>query len=439
MKKIYVALLLFISALGFSKDLTSTAYWGYENKEQILSSRNSSTAATLTLTYPNGDNILEAGKTQRITWESSEINTTVSIEFSRNNGGTWSTVSTTSADLGYYDLKVPNQISNTCLIRISGGGLSDTSNGTFSIIKDEDVVYRIVVLGSSTAEGVGPDDINDSWVNRYKTYLNQKDTRFEVINLGKGGYSTYDILPTGTPIKDGVSRTIDTQRNVTKALSYNPGGIIINMPSNDAAYGYPAEDQMNNYDLISKKIADAEIPLWVTSVQPKDFGTNTTKKNIQLEMLQAVDEKFGNMTIDFWTDLGQEDNNGILPQYDSGDGTHMNAAGHLVLFNRVVDKDIDVRVKSDIDLSIDDEITTAGHFIIYPNPVNERCTIQLDKQANGDALITVYDLLGKTVYSAVTPLQNGKATWSKGALKAGIYILQVSYNEKINAQRLLIH
>ncbi|MGB3773732.1 MAG: GDSL-type esterase/lipase family protein, partial [Leeuwenhoekiella sp.] len=313
-------------------------------------------------------------------------------------------------------------------------------NSTFSVIANDGDVYRIVVLGSSTAQGVGPEDPADSWVNRYERYLTQQDSRFEIINLARGGYTTYDILPTGTRIKDGVNRTVDTERNVTRALSLDPGGIIINMPSNDAAYGYPAEDQLDNYDIISSIIEDQNVPLWVTSVQPKDFGTNTTNKNIQLEMLEAVEDKFGDMTIDFWSGLGQSNNNGILPQYDSGDGTHMNAAGHKILLDRVVGADVGVRIKNDANgLSIDEPMVAQGSFTIFPNPVNDRCTIRLAEQIDADATITVYDLLGKIVYSAPASINNGRATWSKGSIKAGLYILQVAYNKKINAQRLLIH
>jgi len=396
--------------------------------------------ATLALIYPNGGNVLEVGKTQRITWNSTSINTTIDIEFSSNNGASWSNVATAPADLEYYDFKVPNKISKSCLIRISGGGVSDTSGSAFSVIENEGEVYRIVVLGSSTAEGIGPENINDAWVNLYRDYLTQQDSRFEVINLGKGGFSTYDILPTGTQIKAGVGRTIDTQRNVTKALSLDPGGIIINMPSNDAAYGFPVEDQLANYDLISGLIDDQNIPLWVTSVQPKNFGSNTTNKNIQLEMLDAVEEKFGDMTIDFWTGLGQSNNNGILPEYDAGDGTHMNGAGHKILFDRVVGAEVGATVKDNASgLSVESEQFSKGNFMVYPNPVLNRATIQLPESVNTEVTITLYDLLGKTVYKAKTKINGGKTTFSKGDIKAGLYILQVAYDKKINAQRLLIH
>ena len=110
-----------------------------------------------------------------------------------------------------------------------------------------------------------------------------------------------------------------------------------------------------------------------------------------------VEKKFGKKrTIDFWTGLGKNDNNGILPAYDSGDGTHMNAAGHRILFNRVIDAEVGIKVKNDFNgLSVQSEQLNAASFTVYPNPVTDRCTIQLSKNTNTEAEITLYDLLGK--------------------------------------------
>ncbi len=294
----------------------------------------------LTLNYPNGGHIWEVNKTVRVKWQSIAIDDML-IEFSSNNGSTWSTIATAPASVQYYDMTVPDVISTNCLVRISGEGLSDTSEATFETIPNEGVVYRIVVLGSSTAAGTGPSDQNDAWVPKYNKYLTEMDTRYELINLALGGFATYNILPTGTTIPAGVNRTIDTQRNITKALELDPTGIIINMPSNDANSGYPVVDQLNNYSLISAAAAADDVLLWVTTPQPRDFGSNTTKVNIQLDMITETYNVFGEKAIDFWTGFPVADNNDILPQYDSGDGIHMNAAAHQILYERVIGEAIE--------------------------------------------------------------------------------------------------
>ena len=92
-----------------------------------------------------------------------------------------------------------------------------------------DAGTRIVVLGSSTAAGAGVSDSNRAWVNQYRTYLQSIDPTNTVTNLAKGGYTTCAIMPTGTdPYNTGNHiLEVDTERNITKALSLSPTAIII--------------------------------------------------------------------------------------------------------------------------------------------------------------------------------------------------------------------
>ena len=390
----------------------------------------------LALTYPNGGHLWEVGKTVRIKWESISI-ADIQIEFSSDNGATWATVATAPGSLQYYDYTVPNNISTQCLIRISGEGLSDTSDNTFEIIPNEGDVFRIVVLGSSTAAGTGPSDGNNAWVNRYRTYLVEGDTRYEIINLALGGFATYNILPTGSTIPAGVNRTVDTERNITKALSLNPGGIIINMPSNDAASGYPVADQITNYNLISAEAASAGVPLWVTTPQPRNFGSNTTNLNIQLQMITETYNLFGNdNTVDFWTGFPVANNNGILPQYDSGDGIHMNDAAHLILFQRILDKGIHTAVMNAV---LDVEEYQVATTKVFPNPMTQNCTIQFSEAVFGNVTVSLTDMLGKNVYTTNHTASNNQIQLTRGELNSGLYIMSITYNNKSITKRIIIN
>jgi chitodextrinase len=195
--------------------------------------------------------------------------------------------------------------------------------------------YKIVVLGSSTAAGAGVDDIDSAWVWRYTTYLRKVYPNFSLINLALGGIRTYSILPTGTSVPS--SEFVDVDRNITKALSYMPNGIIINLPSNDASANIPAANQLANYDIIIRAAHNANVPVWVTTPQPTKLGKFTTQ--IQLDMVSATFSVFGDFAIDFWTEL-------VVPvarlndKYDCGDGIHPNSAAHKYLFQQVVAKNI---------------------------------------------------------------------------------------------------
>jgi|26BtaG_2_1085354.scaffolds.fasta_scaffold03116_3 lysophospholipase L1-like esterase len=392
---------------------------------------------TLTLIYPNGGHLWEVGKTVRVKWSSISI-TDMLIEFSSDNGTNWSTIATAPASLQYYDMVVPNTISSSCLIRISGEGLTDTSNASFETIPNEGMVYRIVILGSSTAAGVGPSDGNNAWATKYRNYLTEMDTRYDIVNLAVGGYATYNILPTGTPIPSGVSRTIDTQRNITKAIELVPGGVIINMPSNDAASGYPVADQVANYNLISAVTTSEEVPLWVTTPQPRNFGSNTTNLNIQIQMVTETNTMFGDFAIDFWTGFPIANNNGILPQYDSGDGIHFNDAAHQILFDRVIAKGVHLAVKAKADaLSVEDHAT--ADFIVFPNPVTTTATIKFTQTLSQEVTISLMDMLGKEIYRKTQTPVNNTMSFSRDQIESGFYILKINSASKIITKRILIN
>jgi len=351
----------------------------------------------LTLTYPNNGEIWEVGKTPYISWQSQNI-TNVTLEYSTDNGSSWNAIATVPASNKKYNWTIPNSISTQCKVRISEGSNTDVSNVNFSIIANDGLVYKIVVLGSSTAAGTGPTDINNAWVWRYREFLTQLDTRYEVTNLALGGYATYNLLPTGTTIPSGVNRTVDTQRNITKALSLNPGGIIINLPSNDAASGYLTVDQIANYNLIINAATVENVPVWISSPQPRNFGSNTTALNIQLEMVEATPIEFGDFAFDFWTGFGVSGGNGLKLEFDV-DGVHMNDAGHKILFERVVSKGIHTTIKNLIDatLNVETFLNNGLTFKLYPNPIKNKMTIDFNLNTETSIKIAIFDIQGKIV------------------------------------------
>ncbi len=182
------------------------------------------------------------------------------------------------------------------------------------------------VLGSSTAEGVGPGVYDSSWVGRCVAYLRATVPyrRDSVVNLAKGGYTSAQILPSG-----------DAARNITKALSLQPYGIIINMPTNDIANGVSVDEQMKNFALIADLVRKQNVELWVTTSQPRNL--NEAGREKLRELKDKISAAYGQHTIDFWTDIALPDGS-IKPFFGTGDGIHLNAAAHRLLFSRVSQK-----------------------------------------------------------------------------------------------------
>ncbi len=397
----------------------------------------------LTIIYPNGGEVWEVGKTPYISWQSQNISN-VTLEYSTNDGDTWTFITTVPANTQKYNWTIPNNTSTECKIRISEGTNTTMSTTNFSIIENVGLKYKIVILGSSTAAGTGPSNINNAWVWRYQDFLSQKDTRYNVENLAKGSLTSYNILPTGTTIPSEVNQTVDIERNVTKALDLKANGIIINLPSNDVASGYPSADQIANYHLIRNTATAKEIPVWISSPQPRNFGSNATALKIQLEMVTATPIEFNEFAFDFWTDLGIAGGNGIKPAYNK-DGVHMNAAGHKILFDRVVAKDMHSTVKSIVDatLAIDSDVFNTN-FKLYPNPFNKELIININHNFYTNIRICIFDTYGRKIATLIdleTPNNSGFVKWNPmiAGLSKGIYICTITTNNHTFSKKIIFN
>jgi lysophospholipase L1-like esterase len=215
-------------------------------------------------------------------------------------------------------------------------GLTFLSIVFFSILSAQTVPIKIVVIGSSTAVGKGPVNTGNSWVNRYRQYIQSTNQSNEVINLAYSGYTTYQLMPDNfTPPANRPAP--DTNHNITKAISKAPDVIIINLPSNDVVKGYSTTEQMSNFDTIVHHAARAGIPVYITTTQPMNRPAQLIRE--QMNARDSINKFMGERAIDFWTGIANANGN-IRPIYDSGDDVHLNDSAHHVLANRVIEKDI---------------------------------------------------------------------------------------------------
>jgi lysophospholipase L1-like esterase len=120
-------------------------------------------------------------------------------------------------------------------------------------------------------------------------------------------------------------------------MDYHPKAIVINLPSNDVAYGYSIAEQVANFDTLLAYAKRRHVPLWISTTQPRNFPSSAMREKLiaMRDSLFYRYPRFGAHVIDFWTEIAGSDGR-IKPQYDSGDGIHLNNAGHRILFERVV-------------------------------------------------------------------------------------------------------
>jgi Metallo-peptidase family M12B Reprolysin-like/Viral BACON domain len=97
----------------------------------------SGSSATLTLTSPNGGESLAVSSTSAINWTSTGSISNVKLQYSTNNGSSWTNIISSTADDGAYNWTVPNAVSSNCKIKIidaADASVSDSSDAVFSIV-----------------------------------------------------------------------------------------------------------------------------------------------------------------------------------------------------------------------------------------------------------------------------------------------------------------
>jgi hypothetical protein len=111
-------------------------------------------SATLQILSPNGGEQFSSGQTTTITYSSSNAGT-IHIEYTTDDGLTWSTIITTvDASTGSFTWKIPPVQSTRCRVRatsLRNGVATDMSNATFTITLGKDVAVRDIALPETNA------------------------------------------------------------------------------------------------------------------------------------------------------------------------------------------------------------------------------------------------------------------------------------------------
>lgn len=201
---------------------------------------------------------------------------------------------------------------------------------------------KLVIIGSSTSACANVNSVTECYVGKLASYFNQavpQDTTVEG-SLAIGGSNCYNGMPSSyTSSPYGPPYVPTTDRNVTYAIDYfHPDVLIVNYPSN----GYDVI-RLDSILYCLRTIRDSAnkkgVPCFVTTTQPRT-GYSAPVRDKLRELKDSILLEMGAFAIDFWTGLADPADNTILPAYRSIDDIHFNAAGHDILFQRVVAKNI---------------------------------------------------------------------------------------------------
>lgn len=188
---------------------------------------------TLTVTSPNGGEYWQAGSIYHlITWDSTGGILWVNIEYSTDNGNTWTLYTDASASSGAVEWWMPYVHSDQCLVRVSDtmSDASDVSNGVFTIYIPKSI--SVTTPNYSTYWTVGSTE-----TIYYSTQGPVDNVKIEYSTNGGSSWSTvvestpdtgtYDWLIPNTPsttcivrVSDAVDSTVnDTGGSFTIASS----------------------------------------------------------------------------------------------------------------------------------------------------------------------------------------------------------------------------
>ncbi len=282
--------------------------------------------------------------------------------------------------------------------------------------------FKIVVLGSSTSAGAGASPIDSSYVKRLQVYLKDSvNAGCTVINLALGGATTRAMQPTWYG-------GADTARNIDKAITHKPDGILINYPSNDVANNYTLTEQKANFQRVMAKADSAKIPVWVTTTQPRNFGAQA-QRDSQIAMKNWIIATYPKMYINFWDGIA-ETNGQIIPAYNSGDGVHLNNAGHRLIFQRVVQSNMADRLCKDVPPSTGITNIKGDECRVYIG----NSLVTMPSFGKYKAQYAVYDATGKMIAHG-----NYKQNVSIPVSSAGVYMIRlVAENGEIQAKKVWV-
>ncbi|WP_149205673.1 SGNH/GDSL hydrolase family protein [Flavobacterium johnsoniae] len=202
----------------------------------------------------------------------------------------------------------------------------DGSNKKFSEI--DEGKNLVVILGSSSAFGIGPVNRNNSWA----VLLGDEET-IRIKNLSYPGYTTYDFLPSGKP--NFRNLTPDKDKNIDAAIKLAPKIIIFSITTNDIGRGYSIEEYLSNMKILTDLCIDNNIEYIVTSTHPRN-PMSLEKRMALYNLSRKLEEVYEDRYVEIYNPLGDLNTYKWKSDLCVSDSVHGNEKAHLIIYNQVL-------------------------------------------------------------------------------------------------------
>ncbi len=184
--------------------------------------------------YPNGAESFNPGSSETITWDNSGVTGNQTVEYSLNNGGSWTLISSSvAAATTRLQWTVPaGANTSTALIRVTSGALTDVSDANFKILG---------TTGGFAGNGVScnPGEVNFTWnavtnATHYDIYSLNAAGAFTLLasNLTGTSYTATGLTP-----NTSMWFAIRAKNNTTGAESERSNAINVTVSNGGSGMG----------------------------------------------------------------------------------------------------------------------------------------------------------------------------------------------------------
>lgn len=411
--------------------------------------------------YPNGSESFAPSGSETITWDNAGITGNQTVEYSLDNGVTWTVISSTvPAATTRLAWSVPVGNTSTALIRVTSGSITDVSDNTFKIFGTASGLtttasctagslafnwaatanathYDLVKLNTTTGlwENAATNLTGTthtltglpSFTSMWFALIAKNNTtgaigeRSLAINrtVPITGLTIGAVTGTNTVCEGAATNFIYTVPAVTGVSSYTwtaPNGatIVSGQGTNSLTVSYPAGSVAGN---VSVTANDAGGCSSAASVRPITVNAQPAKPTVTWNGTQLTTAS-GLATYKWYL------NNVLI----SGANANTYAPTSSGLYKvEVSNANTCINTSDEFNLvltSLSDVIVEGSKIQVFPNPVNEKLVLKVTQQSVKKMSMTILTADGKIVYA--DQIQNGLIEINTQHFAAGFYLVRIN-------------
>jgi hypothetical protein len=256
----------------------------------------------------------------------------------------------------------------------------------------------------------------------------------------------------------GNTGNVDCSLSATGSTCSNGGPCTgVGFQWNHYTYDYTTGGSENSFDLIlvdlMGKLSGNDFAMdditvtWVsgggvtgctTPIELISFTAEKAPQNVVLRWSSASEMNFSHFFIEKSTDAVNFEQIGMIKGEGNSSSQHDytftdNSANQGIVYYRLKQVDIDGSFKYSVIKSV--KIDTNSPVLIYS--FDGDLTIQFT--AKGEAMYTIVDMLGKTLYTGNRTSEESLITVNKSNFKSGVYIVKVQMGNEVITEKLVLN